>query len=309
MLAELFPGQGSQHVGMGADLLASDPGFRGWVEHASNQAGCDLARILRRGPESALRQTAVLQPLMVCVSLGYHQHLHRAGVRASLMAGHSLGELSALAAAGVLEPETAIHLAVCRGRAMQSAAAVVDGGMLAVTTDDPEAVLYLAAQLPEGPLALANENSPTQVVLSGQRNALEAVVEQITLARLGTCRRLPVSGPWHTPLMASARAEFAAAAATVTFRAPAVPWISNVTGRVETDPERVRRLLIECLTATVRWRVVMATCREAGVATLLEIGPGRVLSGLARANGFGLETACLPVNDLRSVQTAAQQPR
>jgi [acyl-carrier-protein] S-malonyltransferase len=118
MLAELFPGQGSQHVGMGTDLLADDPEYRGWVEHAATQAGCDLVRVLRRGPESALGQTAVLQPLMVCVSLGYHQHLRRAGVRADLMAGHSLGELSALAAAGVIEPDAAIELAVRRGHAM-----------------------------------------------------------------------------------------------------------------------------------------------------------------------------------------------
>lgn len=289
---------------MGADLMSTDSLFRGLLAQASEAVGADLERICRRGPETELRRSRYVQPLLVCVSLGYAYRLVEAGLNPDLVAGHSLGEVSALALAGVLSAEEAVQVAVCRGQVMEEAASCVAGGMVAVNVQDREAFLDLVQGL--AGVVVANDNSPEQLVLSGERDALEEAVERVAVARLGTCRKLAVAGPWHTPFLAAARDAFAARIEEIPFREATVPWISNVTGQAERDPEAIRSLLVRALAEPVRWRACMKTIGQQPIRALLEIGPGRVLSGLARANGFGLETAIHHVNNLRGVEAAVR---
>ena len=306
MNAFLFPGQGAQEIGMAADLFKTDAAFRALVGRASERTGADLERLCRRGPERELVRTKHLQPLLVCVSLGYLRRLTSAGVRPDQVLGHSLGEITALAAAGILDFETAVDIAAKRGELMDAAADRLQGGMVAVISPAREAIRqYLAGIVPSGTLVLANDNAPGQIVLSGAEPELETAVEFITRGRLGQCRRLPVAGPWHSPAMAPARQEFEAWLGPVEFRAPQVPLRFNVTAATESDPAKIRPLLARNLVEPVRWRECMEQLRIAGATTLFEIGPGRVLSGLARANGFGDETRICNVNNLRGVDLAA----
>ena len=243
---------------------------------------------------------------MVCVSLGYLRRLTAGGVKPDQVLGHSLGEITALAAAGIVDFETAVDIAAKRGELMDAAAARLKGGMVAVISPEREAIRqYLAGGVPSGKLVLANDNAPNQIVLSGEQKALEQAVQFITRGKLGQCRRLPVAGPWHSPAMAQARREFEAWLGPVEFRAPQVPLLFNVTAAAETDPGKIRQLVARNLVEPVRWRSCLEQLRAAGATALFEIGPGRVLSGLARANGFGDETRVGNVNNLRGVDLAA----
>jgi [acyl-carrier-protein] S-malonyltransferase len=303
----LFPGQGSQEIGMAADLFKADAPFRELVRRASERTGADLEKICRRGPERELTRTKNLQPLLVCVSLGYLRHLADKGIRADKVLGHSLGEISALAAAGVVSFETAVDIAAKRGELMDATAARVAGGMTAVISSEREAVLQLLAQkLPGAQLVLANENAPNQFVLSGEIAALEQAAQLIAAEKLGQCRRLAVAGAWHSPLMAQAAQEFSNWLETVEFHAPKVPLVFNVTAETETDPQMIRQLIARNLVEPVRWRTAMDSLRGAEKLSLFEVGPGRVLSGLARANGFGDETKIFNINNLRGVEMAVR---
>jgi [acyl-carrier-protein] S-malonyltransferase len=301
----LFPGQGSQEVGMAADLFRNDAPFRKLLDRAAERTGADLERICLRGPERDLVRTKHLQPLMVCVSLGYLRRLAAAGVRPDYVLGHSLGEITALAAAGSVSDETAVDIAAKRGELMDTAAARLNGGMVAVIASEREAILrFLAEKVPPGKLVPANDNASNQIVLSGEQEMLEQAVQFVTRGKFGQCRRLPVAGPWHSPALAPVREEFAAWLGSIEFRAPQVPLLFNVTAAVETNPDQIRRLIARNLVEPVRWRECMERLRAAGADTLFEIGPGRVLSGLARANGFGDETRICHVNNLRGVDLA-----
>lgn len=307
MNAFLFAGQGSQEVGMGADLFRSDPDFRALVDHASKAVGEDLERLCLRGPEGRLARSRALQPLMVCVSLGYLRHLTAQGIRPDVVLGHSLGELSALAAAGIVSFEQAVSLAAHRGRLMEAAAATVAGGMMAVMTPERERVLeWLAASAPGDRVVLANDNAPDQIVLSGTLEALEQCASAIAREKLGTCRRLAVAGPWHGPFLQEARRHFATFLEAVPFRGPVVPMLFNLTAESEADPARIRILVTRILTQPVRWRDCMTQLKRLGARELFEIGPGRVLGGLARANGFAEETRVWTINNLRGVERAAR---
>jgi [acyl-carrier-protein] S-malonyltransferase len=305
MNAFLFPGQGSQEIGMAADLFRGDSFFCELTGRASERVGVDLGRLCRRGPERDLARTKYLQPLIVCVSLGYLRRVWEGGVKADIVLGHSLGEITALAAAGVVSFDIAVDIAARRGEFMDAAAAGLNGGMVAVTSPDRKAILrFLAESIPPGKLAPANDNAPDQIVLSGEREWIDQAVDFITRGKLGRCRRLPVAGPWHTPGMARARREFEAWLGAVAFHAPQVPLLCNVTAAAETEPEKIRALVGRNLVEPVRWRGCMEQLRAAGATALFEIGPGRVLSGLARANGFGNETRVCNVSNLRGVETA-----
>jgi [acyl-carrier-protein] S-malonyltransferase len=306
MNAFLFPGQGSQEVGMGADLFKTDSFFRALVDRASERTGADLERICLRGPERDLVRTKLLQPLMVCVSLGYLRRLTAGGLKPDKVLGHSLGEITALAAAGIVDFETVVDIAAKRGELMDTAAARLNGGMIAVIAPEREAIRqFLAGVVPSGKLVLANDNAPNQIVLSGEQEVLEQAAQFITRGKLGQCRRLPVAGPWHSPAMAQARKEFETWLGPVEFRSPHTPLLFNVTAAAETDPGIIRQLVERNLVEPVRWRSCMEHLRAAGATTLFEIGSGRVLSGLARANGFGDETRIHSVNNLRGVGLAA----
>jgi [acyl-carrier-protein] S-malonyltransferase len=304
--AFLFPGQGSQAVGMAADLFREDERFRALVAHAETLVGRDLRTICLRGPERTLARTDLLQPLVTAVSLGYLRRLTDRGVAPDVAAGHSLGEIAALAAAGVVADEAAVTLAAWRGELMQAAAADLDGGMLAVVTDRRERFLewFAAAASPEQ-VVVANDNAPGQLVLSGRRLVLGELADRISREGLGRHRLLDVAGPWHGPWMAPARDRFARRAAEVAFSAPRVPLLMCATGRPAADPAEIRDRVVEALAAPVRWREVMERLRELQVDTVLEVGPGRVLCGLARQNGLPESTKVLPVGSLRGVEAAA----
>jgi [acyl-carrier-protein] S-malonyltransferase len=304
MNAFLFPGQGSQEIGMGSDLFGADAPFRDLVRRASDRVGADLERICRRGPERELTRTVHLQPLLVCVSLGYLAQLTRRGILPGMVLGHSLGEITALAAAGVITFEAAVDMAAQRGRLMEAAAGSA-GGMIAVISHGRERILqWLAASIPAGRLVLANDNAPGQLVLSGDLAALEEAARFIPRERLGRCLRLPVAGAWHSPFMAEAQKEFAAWLRSIPFTAPRVPMLFNASAAYEKDPLRIRDLAVRNLSEPVLWRSCMERLKEAEPAALFEVGPGRILSGLARANGFGDETRICCVNNLRGVELA-----
>jgi len=301
MRAFLFPGQGSQFVGMGTDLFRTDAAFRDLVKIGSDFTGEDLERICLRGPDKLLRRTRLLQPLIVAVSLGYLRHLADRGVQPDIVLGHSLGEISALAAAGVLTHEEAVFMAAKRGALMEEAAAAAPGGMLAVTTSQRDLTLAVISDLP---VTLANDNSLNQFVLSGSVDALNQAGHILTSERLGRCQPLSVDGPWHSAQMAPAREAFRVWSASVAFRSPRTQLIMVGSAALESDPVQIKESVTETLAATVRWRECMEALARLKPQRILEIGPGRVLTGLVRANGFSNETQTVCVGDLRGVEAA-----
>jgi [acyl-carrier-protein] S-malonyltransferase len=299
MNAFLFPGQGSQQVGMGADLFQSDPAFCRLIDQASESAGIDLRNICLRGPDRELVKTQNLQPLLVAVSLGYHRHLIATGIRPAVVLGHSLGEISALNAAGVLTPEDAVRVAARRGAFMGSVAAQLNGGMLAVlSTNRPRILEVLSGLLQAGRVFLANDNAPGQLLLSGLADGLAGAADAIADAKLGACKRLPVAGPWHSPLMLPAQRQFSAWLQEIPFSQPTVPVLMNASAALEQSAQSIRHLVIRNLTEPVQWRACMERLAQMWPRILYEIGPGRVLSGLARANGLGNEVQIRNVNRL-----------
>ena len=292
---------------MAADLFKADAPFRDLVRRASEHTGSDLEKICLRGPERELTRTKNLQPLLICVSLGYLRRLMEKGIQPDRVLGHSLGEISALAAAGIVSFETAVDIAAKRGELMDAAAARVTGGMAAVISSEREAVLQLLARkFPNARLVLATDNAPNQFVISGEITALEEFTSLVVLEKLGQCRRLAVAGPWHSPLMAEAQQELSSWLNTIEFHPSGVPLIFNLTAGSETDPQKIRQLVARNLSEPVRWRTAMDSLCGAEKPTLFEIGPGRVLSGLARANGMGDGVKIFNINNLRGVEMASR---
>ena len=302
-IAFLFPGQGSHEVGMGADLLRSDEWVRAMVREVSGKVGEDLERLCLRGPERKLMRAAFVQPLLTTLCLGYWRQLLAAGVRAEFVAGHSLGEIAALAASGVLTAEQAVLVSLERGRLMDEAAEQSPGGMVAVFLPLTEVQGHIETLGMKDCIFVANDNAPKQVVVSGRAADLETFLRRMDAeVRLGLCKPLRVSGPWHTPLLAYAQARFHDWLAGIPFVAPSLPLYSNATAALEVDADECRLNVSRQLTQRVRWRETMDAVRGRGVDVLLEIGPQRVLAGLARLNGFGEETAIRGVDSLRAVQ-------
>lgn len=287
---------------MAQDLLDASPHFRSLIELGSELTQEDLAALCLRGPERKLRQATYLQPSLVSVSLGYARCLADRGIRAEVVAGHSLGEISALAAAGVVSDRDAVAIAAKRGQLMDEAAARCPGGMLAVLSASPETVRALLEEIGEPErITIANENAPDQVVVSGDLELLQRLSEFVTTRRLGRAKALPVAGPWHSPFMSEARSQFEQWIAGIEFRAPVVPLVLNATGTAEADPLQIRSLITRQLTSPVYWGRCMETIKAMGVTVLLEVGPGRILSGLARINGFARETQIHNINNLRGL--------
>jgi [acyl-carrier-protein] S-malonyltransferase len=306
----LFPGQGSQEVGMGADLFKSDPAFRNLVAFASELVGEDLEHVCLRGPDKQLVQTRLLQPLLVAVSIGYYRQLSERGIMPDMVLGHSLGEITALVAAGIVTPEAAVRIAAKRGELMEEASANVDGTMLAVELKDRTKLLDgLARLISDGRVVLANDNAPTQIVLSGERTALVAAAELITREKLGKCRFLSVSGPWHSPFMAGAAARFNDWLGDSLLLPPRVPILFNANALSESGPKTICSLVSGVLAGPVLWRECMNRVRERDPKVLFEIGPGRVLAGLARLNHLPGQTQIVSVNNLRGAELAWQPNR
>jgi [acyl-carrier-protein] S-malonyltransferase len=290
--AFVFPGQGSQAVGMGLALAEAFPTARLVFEEVDDALSQKLSKLIFEGPGETLTLTENAQPALMAVSLAVVRVLEEAGFplagRASCVAGHSLGEYSALAAVGTLELADAARLLKRRGQAMQEAVPVGEGAMAALLGLELEIVKEVAAaaaENPEGGIEVcqpANDNAPGQVVVSGHKAAVERAV---ALAGERGARRsvmLPVSAPFHCALMAPAADVMAEALAAVVLAPPQVPLVANVAAEAVRDPERLRRLLVEQVTGMVRWRESVLYMKEQGVEQLVELGAGKVLSGLAR---------------------------
>ena len=286
--ALVFPGQGSQAVGMGRELAEAFAVARHTLEEVDDALKQKLSRLMAEGPESDLTLTENAQPALMAVSLAVLRVLEKEGGldlprHAALVAGHSLGEYSALAAAGTFGLADTSRLLKRRGLAMQRAVPVGVGAMAALLGLELEPAQEVAKAAAENEVcAAANDNAPGQVVVSGHKTAVERAIK---LAAERGARRsimLPVSAPFHCALMAPAAREMEEALAAVAMEAPAVPLIANVTASAVEEPETIRRLLVEQVTGLVRWRECVLAMKGEGVDTIVELGAGRVLSGLVK---------------------------
>ncbi|MBX9990415.1 ACP S-malonyltransferase [Phreatobacter oligotrophus] len=283
-----FPGQGSQTVGMGKALAEAFPAARAVFDEVDAALGEKLSAIMWDGPIETLTLTENAQPALMAVSLATIRVLEaEAGLDlkrdAAFVAGHSLGEYSALAAAGTFSIADAARLLRIRGNAMQAATPVGTGAMAAILGLEFDAVAAVAAEAAQGEVCqAANDNGGGQVVISGHKAAVERACE---LAKAKGAKRaipLPVSAPFHCALMQPAADAMAEALSKVTVRAPVVPVVANVLAAPITDPAEIVRRLVEQVTGTVRWRECVAVMAGAGVTTFYEIGSGKVLSGLVK---------------------------
>lgn len=283
-----FPGQGSQQVGMGQDLAQAFSSAREVFEEVDEALSLNLSRIMWEGPESDLTLTENAQPALMAVSMAVIRVIERDLGRpmtsqARFVAGHSLGEYSALAAAGTFSLGDAARLLKIRGSAMQQAVPVGEGAMAAMLGLDISAAREAAAAgASEGVCQVANDNAPGQVVVSGASAAVEKAMA--AAKELGAKRSvlLPVSAPFHCSLMQPAADAMAEALGKVDMKMPSVPLVANVTASHVSDPATIRDQLVEQVTGMVRWRESVAYMAEQGVETVYEIGAGKVLSGLAR---------------------------
>ncbi|MEQ8321097.1 MAG: ACP S-malonyltransferase [Rhodospirillales bacterium] len=286
--AFVFPGQGSQAVGMGKELADAFPAAREVFQEIDEALKQKLSALMFQGPEDELTLTENAQPALMAVSMAAMAVLKAEGgielkKVADFVAGHSLGEYAALAAAGSISLADTARLLKTRGQAMQQAVPVGEGAMAALLGLDLEKAREVVDEAAgDDVLATANDNAPGQVVISGKREAVERAVDVAKEKGAKRAMLLQVSAPFHCPLMAPAADVMAEALAAVDIEAPLVPLIANVTAAPVEDPAEIRRLLVEQVTGMVRWRESCITMREKGVETLVEVGSGKVLSGLAR---------------------------
>ena len=286
--AFVFPGQGSQAVGMGKALAQAFPAARRVFDEVDEALGERLSDVIFEGPAEKLTLTENTQPALMAVSLAVMRVLEgEAGVvlgrDAAFVAGHSLGEYSALAAAGALTVADTARLLRIRGRAMQKAVPVGVGAMAALLGLEFDAAQAVATEAAQGQVCqAANDNGGGQVVVSGDKTAVERAVEIAKGKGAKRAMMLPVSAPFHCALMKPAADVMAEALAKVTIRAPAPPLVANVVARAITDPSEIARRLVEQVTGTVRWRECVAYMAEHGVTRFYEVGAGRVLCGLAK---------------------------
>lgn len=299
MRAFLFPGQGSQAVGMGQALAKASPAARQVFDEVDTALGTSLSALMFEGPLETLTLTANAQPALMAVSIAALRHLEEASGRpfaehCAYVAGHSLGEYSALAAAGAIDIADAARLLRLRGEAMQAAVPPGQGAMAALIGPDIDAVeALLAASGVPGVCAIANDNAPGQVVVSGERGAVEAVVAYAKENGVRRATLLPVSAPFHCPLMHPAADAMREALAGLALRAPVVPVVSNVTAQPESEPQAIKDLLVRQVTGRVRWRESLQTLQALGVDGYVELGAGRVLAGLVKRTLPDAKTASL----------------
>ena len=282
-----FPGQGSQAVGMGKALADAYPEARAVFDEVDDALGEKLSAIIFEGPIETLTLTANAQPALMAVSLAAMRALEANGVSvagsAAYVAGHSLGEYSALAAAGSLSIAEAARLLRIRGSAMQAAVPVGEGAMAALLGLDFEAAVEVATEAAEGDVCqAANDNGPGQVVISGSRAAIERAVEIAKAKGAKRALLLPVSAPFHCALMQPAADAMREALASVLIAPPVVPLVANVLAAPISDPDEIRARLVEQVTGMVRWRESIGWLEQAGTDLFVEIGAGKVLSGLAK---------------------------
>lgn len=306
--AWLFPGQGTQAVGMGRALYLASPAARACFDEADRALGFGLTKLCFEGPEDELTLTKHAQPAILTASVAALRALREARPELAppaFAAGHSLGEYSALVAAGALRFEDAVRIVHLRGKAMQDAVPEGQGGMAAILGGEPEQVSALCAEAALGDvLSPANFNSPGQIVISGSAAAVARAVELAPSKKLKAIP-LKVSAPFHSALMAPAARAVEAALAKVTIAPLAFPVVANIDGRPNSDPTRVAELLVRQVDGPVRWQESVACMAEAGVTAALEIGPGKVLAGLVKRIDKRISvTSCFEPESLTATQTS-----
>ncbi|MBP2112549.1 ACP S-malonyltransferase [Paenibacillus silagei] len=301
-IAFVFPGQGAQAIGMGKDVYEALPQSRAVFEKGDEVLGFPLSGLIFEGPDSELKQTVNTQPALVTASVAYLEALSGLQVTPDYVAGHSLGEYSALVAAGVLSYEDAVRLVRLRGQFMEEAVPGGQGAMAAVLGADREALTELCRSITAAgtPVELANVNCPGQIVVSGSVAGVDEVVQRVKEAGGKRAIPLEVSGPFHSSLMKGAAERLAAELEKVTFNAPAMPVVVNVTAAPVTDPEEIRKLLVEQVYSPVLWQDSVEWLIGAGVDTFVEIGSGSVLAGLIRK--IDRKVKVVNINSLESVQ-------
>jgi [acyl-carrier-protein] S-malonyltransferase len=296
-LAFVFPGQGSQDVGMGQELAKAHPAARAVFDEVDAALGIKLTTIMWDGPKETLTLTEHAQPALMAVSMAAMAVLKAEfgldlAKSVRFVAGHSLGEYSALAAAGTFSLSDTARLLQIRGRAMQAAVPVGQGAMVALLGVGLDVAKLIAAQAAQGEVCdVANDNDPTQIVLSGHKSAIERVADVGKAHGLRRAVMLPVSAPFHCALMQPAADAMAAALAPVSAYAPKVPLIANVTATPVSDPNEIKANLVRQVTGTVRWRESVLALHALGVSDVVEIGAGKVLSGLIKRIEKSLNTA------------------
>jgi [acyl-carrier-protein] S-malonyltransferase len=306
MRAFIFPGQGSQSVGMGAALADASRAARDVFDEVDEALGQNLFRLMCEGPDEELKLTENAQPAIMAHSIAV---LRTTGVRladaASFVAGHSLGEYSALCAAGSFDLPTTAKLLKLRGQAMQQAVPVGEGAMAALLGADLALAQKIAEAAAQGEVCtVANDNDPSQVVISGQKSAIDRA---IAIAKEMGAKRavpLPVSAPFHCPLMQPAAEAMRDALSYVVLETPVVPVFANVTARPETDPDTIRNQLVEQVTGMVRWRESVANMFDAGVHEFVEIG-GKVLGSMIKR--IAPDATVTSVVTIEDIEAAAKE--
>lgn len=309
MFAATFPGQGSQSIGMLSELSRACTEVRETFEEATHALGFDLWSLVQEGPERRLNATEQTQPAMLAAGVAaWRCWASRGGVLPCVAAGHSLGEYSALVAFGALDFADAIRTVAARGRFMQEAVPENEGGIAAIVGLDDETVVALCDSISEraelGHVSAVNFNAPGQVAIAGASRALDAAIAQAREVGARRAIRLPMSVPVHCSLMGPATRKLEAALGAIRIRPPTVPILHNVDLETRPNGASIRDALAGQLASPVRWRQTVITMRERGATTMVEFGPGRVLTGLARRIDRGI--AAMSVHDGESLDAALQ---
>lgn len=305
--AMVFPGQGSQSVGMLAELAEQFPLIKETFDEASSVLGYDLWQLSQQGPAEELNKTWQTQPALLTASVAlWRVWQQQGGPQPTLMAGHSLGEYSALVCAGVLDFKQAVSLVELRGKLMQEAVPEGTGAMSAIIGLDNDAIATACAEAAQGQVVSpVNFNSPGQVVIAGNKEAVERAGAACKAAGAKRALPLPVSVPSHCALMEPAAHKLAQALEAVTFNAPRVPVVNNVDVSAESAPQAIRSALVRQLHSPVRWTECVEYIAAQGVSTLVEVGPGKVLTGLTKRIVDSLTATA--INDPASLSAALEQ--
>ena len=305
-LALVFPGQGSQKVGMLAELGESFSIIKDTFAEASEALAYDMWDLIQNGEQEQLNLTETTQPVLLTASVAvWRLWCEQGGLRPSLLAGHSLGEFSALVCAGALNFADAVRLVRARGQYMQTAVPVGEGAMAAVLGLEDAQIVEICAQASSaGVVEAVNFNSPGQVVIAGQVAAVDQAIELLKAAGAKRAMPLPVSAPFHTSLMRPAGDKLALALAAISVQQPNIPVVHNVHGKTESDPAVIKALLVEQIYSAVKWVDCVETMLAAGITHTIECGPGKVLSGLNKRINKSLN--CSNIDSPESLSAALE---